>query len=191
VNAEIVRQGYGHAYTKYPFKVELMDLFRAYEKQAREAGRGLWASADPIDGKDTKAPKPEPKDAAKGEVYLTASGTKYHADGCRFLAKSKIPRTLADAKAKEFEPCSVCKPPEETSIRGRNPLTRRGRVRLCRVTAVRKRSRRGCRSVGLQPSAGGSPRRLRARAGEADHHARPLRARRGTAGVRDHRAQRR
>lgn len=89
-----------------------MKQFRAHEKAAREAGRGLWGSADAIDGKDTKAEKPDRKEAAKGEVYLTASGTKYHADGCRFLAKSKIPCTLADAKAKKFEPCSVCNPPK-------------------------------------------------------------------------------
>ena len=40
VNAEIVRLGYGHAYTRYPFKY--MDQFRQYEREAREAGRGLW-----------------------------------------------------------------------------------------------------------------------------------------------------
>lgn len=44
VNLEIVRQGYGHAYTKYPF--ERMELFRFYEHKAREAGRGLWGLAD-------------------------------------------------------------------------------------------------------------------------------------------------
>ena len=41
VNAEIVRQGYGFAYTKYPF--QFMEQFREYEREAREAGRGLWA----------------------------------------------------------------------------------------------------------------------------------------------------
>jgi len=114
VNLEIIRQGYGHAYVKYPFKDELMTLFRHYEKDAREAGRGLWASADPIDGKDTKPEKKDAsvRDTAKGEVYLTNSGTKYHTDTCRFVAKSKIPCTLADAKAKKFEPCSVCNPPK-------------------------------------------------------------------------------
>lgn len=40
LNAEIVRQGYGHAYTKYPFKY--MDEFRKYEREARENNRGLW-----------------------------------------------------------------------------------------------------------------------------------------------------
>jgi micrococcal nuclease len=42
VNAEVVRQGYGVAYTKYPFKY--LDEFRALERQARAANRGLWAA---------------------------------------------------------------------------------------------------------------------------------------------------
>ncbi|MBN1574511.1 MAG: thermonuclease family protein, partial [Deltaproteobacteria bacterium] len=41
VNAEIIRRGYGFAYTKYPFKY--MEEFRQYERDARETGRGLWA----------------------------------------------------------------------------------------------------------------------------------------------------
>lgn len=41
VNAEIVRQGYGFAYTKYPF--QFLEEFRALEREAREASRGLWA----------------------------------------------------------------------------------------------------------------------------------------------------
>ncbi|MEW6613985.1 MAG: thermonuclease family protein [Thermodesulfobacteriota bacterium] len=40
VNAEIVKQGYGHAYTRFPFKY--LDEFRKYEKEAREKGLGLW-----------------------------------------------------------------------------------------------------------------------------------------------------
>lgn len=43
VNAEIIRQGYGFAYVKYPFKY--MDAYRALEREARDAGRGLWADA--------------------------------------------------------------------------------------------------------------------------------------------------
>lgn len=41
LNAEIIKQGYGHAYTRFPFKY--MEEFRQYEKEAREAKRGLWA----------------------------------------------------------------------------------------------------------------------------------------------------
>ena len=40
LNAAIIRQGYGHAYTRFPFKY--LDEFRGYEREAREAGRGLW-----------------------------------------------------------------------------------------------------------------------------------------------------
>jgi micrococcal nuclease len=42
LNAEIVRQGYGVAYTKYPFKYA--DEFRKYEREAREKRRGLWGN---------------------------------------------------------------------------------------------------------------------------------------------------
>lgn len=41
VNAEIVRQGFGFAYTKYPFKH--LEEFHANEREARAATRGLWA----------------------------------------------------------------------------------------------------------------------------------------------------
>ena len=42
-NAEIIKQGYGFAYTRFPFKH--MDEFRLYEQKAREQNRGLWAIA--------------------------------------------------------------------------------------------------------------------------------------------------
>jgi len=41
LNAEIIRQGYAHAYTRFPFQYS--DQFRAYEREAREQRRGLWA----------------------------------------------------------------------------------------------------------------------------------------------------
>lgn len=40
LNAEIIKQGYGFAYTKYPFKY--LDEFRKYEREARETNKGLW-----------------------------------------------------------------------------------------------------------------------------------------------------
>jgi hypothetical protein len=45
-------------------------------------------------------------------VYITRTGRKYHRDGCRYLATSKIPISLKDAKAKGFTACKVCHPPE-------------------------------------------------------------------------------
>ena len=41
VNLEIVRQGYGRAYTKFPFKY--LELFRHYERRAREGIKGTWS----------------------------------------------------------------------------------------------------------------------------------------------------
>jgi competence protein ComEC len=44
-------------------------------------------------------------------LYVTATGECYHRAGCRYLAHSKIPITLKEAKAQGYRPCSVCKPP--------------------------------------------------------------------------------
>jgi len=40
LNAEIIKQGYGFAYTRFSFKH--MEEFRRYERDARENRRGLW-----------------------------------------------------------------------------------------------------------------------------------------------------
>lgn len=42
VNEEIIRRGYGHAYTRFPFRYR--DRFRQLEREARRAGRGLWGA---------------------------------------------------------------------------------------------------------------------------------------------------
>jgi len=41
LNTEIIKQGYGHAYTWFPFA--RAEEFRRYEREAREQRRGLWA----------------------------------------------------------------------------------------------------------------------------------------------------
>jgi len=114
VNLEIVRQGYGHAYTAFPFKH--LELFRAYERRAREAGKGLWGDkevgmADPQES--PKVIKGAPTDHQQEDVtvYITRTGAKYHRAGCRYLSKSQIPISLKDAKAR-YSPCSVCNPPQ-------------------------------------------------------------------------------
>lgn len=45
VNAEIIKHGYGFAYTSFPFGKA--DEFKRYEQAAREAGKGLWGSCTP------------------------------------------------------------------------------------------------------------------------------------------------
>ena len=41
LNSEIIRQGYGYAYTRFPFRYQ--DEFTRLEREARENRRGLWA----------------------------------------------------------------------------------------------------------------------------------------------------
>lgn len=41
LNAEIIRQGYGYAYTRFPHS--RLQEFVGLEREAREGGRGLWA----------------------------------------------------------------------------------------------------------------------------------------------------
>jgi len=40
LNAEIIKQGFGFAYTRFPFKYQRE--FRRYEREAREQSKGLW-----------------------------------------------------------------------------------------------------------------------------------------------------
>ena len=46
------------------------------------------------------------------ELREAIHGKKYHRDGCRYLATSKVPISLKDAKAKGYTACKVCHPPE-------------------------------------------------------------------------------
>lgn len=106
VNAEIVKQGYGHAYSQYPFKY--LDQFRIHEREARAAHRGLWAAQGAAAGVLLMA---VPAAGVDGDqiVYITKSGTKYHLAGCRSLARSQIPVALKNVGTQG--PCGICKPP--------------------------------------------------------------------------------
>ena len=42
-------------------------------------------------------------------VYVTRTGAKYHASGCRYLRQSKIAISLSDARI-NYTACSVCNP---------------------------------------------------------------------------------
>lgn len=45
VNSEIIKHGYGFAYTSFPFGKK--DEFKQYENEARESSKGLWAGCQP------------------------------------------------------------------------------------------------------------------------------------------------
>ena len=64
---------------------------------------------------DTPAPDrsaPVSDDTTEQVVYVTKSGTKYHLGSCSHLSKSKIEKSLAEAKAQNYEPCKTCNPPK-------------------------------------------------------------------------------
>ena len=54
------------------------------EKEARENKRGLWSDVK-AEAKDKG--KQTLKADEKATVYVTKTGTKYHAEGCRFLTQ--------------------------------------------------------------------------------------------------------
>lgn len=113
LNARLVLDGYAQIAT-YPPNVRYVDFFTRYQTEARDSDRGLWgleanpANAPPATGGTSASGGPAAP--ATAGVYITRTGEKYHADGCRYLASSRIAVTLADAKARGYEPCSVCRP---------------------------------------------------------------------------------
>lgn len=120
VNLELVRTGAAKVEPRPAF--EHRELFRFYEKRARGAQKGVWAApsasrpaiistAAPAGGESLDKGRPGNTAAGDVTVYVTKTGTKYHREGCRHLAKSAIPMKLSEARQK-FEPCKVCKPPE-------------------------------------------------------------------------------
>ena len=130
VNLEIVRQGYGQVYSGQAF--QHIDVFLAYQRRARESGKGLWnpalkaewderrtAEQPPAESRVPAAvvpriesPTPTAPEVQKVTVYITKSGQKYHRASCSYLRKSSIPIELREAKAR-YSPCSKCRPPSE------------------------------------------------------------------------------
>lgn len=64
---------------------------------------------------DTTVPDrsiPAADETTQQVVYVTKSGTKYHLGTCSHLSKSKIEKSLEEAKAGGYEPCKTCNPPK-------------------------------------------------------------------------------
>lgn len=54
--------------------------------------------------------KAKKKPIGGGTVYITNTGSKFHAWGCRFLRQSCIKTTRTEAISHGLEPCGVCNP---------------------------------------------------------------------------------
>jgi len=109
LNDRIIRDGYGHAYTKYPFDPEKLDQFRAAEKEARENKRGMWADEKKAETKEEATPPAKAK-------YCASSGSKiFHYCSCSYVDKIKSSNMVTFSTRKEAvdsgrRPCKRCKP---------------------------------------------------------------------------------
>jgi micrococcal nuclease len=72
LNATIISEGYGHAYTRFPFS--RLEEFRRLEGEAREGGRGLW---DPDARLELTAAQAADHVGSTAEVCGTVASTKY------------------------------------------------------------------------------------------------------------------
>ena len=80
-NLDIIRLGYGHAYLSFPFSK--MAAFQAAEREARTAGRGLWAGAQ------TQAVSQAATAAGSVRVWVNTASRVYHCAGTRYYGNTK------------------------------------------------------------------------------------------------------
>ena len=110
VNAELLRQGYAQLMT-IPPNVRHVDEFVRLQRDAREAGRGLWGlvstRVDTPGANRSANSRMEPQTV---NVFVTRTGKKYHRAGCRYLTGGAVATSLEAAQG-AFKPCKVCKPP--------------------------------------------------------------------------------
>jgi endonuclease YncB( thermonuclease family) len=127
-NAQIVKEGYAHAYTQFPF--ERMKDYALYEHEARESKSGLWGEKGPPEAKPAtppkakrakakpRAPPPEednesedtsgsflvPQRAAGGGYWITISSGVRHNSGCRWYHNSNG----RECGPSEGRACKIC-----------------------------------------------------------------------------------
>jgi len=102
VNAVLVATGYAQVAT-YPPDVKYQQEFLELQRQAQEAGLGLWAT-------------PQPMPTTEGLYVGSINSNKYHYPSCRY-AQQIYPEneiwfsSAAEAQARGYIPCKVCRPP--------------------------------------------------------------------------------
>ncbi|MBR5536696.1 MAG: hypothetical protein IKU58_02205 [Clostridia bacterium] len=85
---------------------------QAQSAAVEQASSLLTFTPLPVDDPAPDRSTPVVEEPVGQVVYVTKSGTKYHLGSCSHLSKSKIEKSLADAKAAGYEPCKTCDPPK-------------------------------------------------------------------------------
>lgn len=135
INGEMVRQGLAFLQSGEQFR--LANDFRAFEREAMQAMRGVWgssssestaASASPAatpspatNDKPRVAPLPpsafganipalsgSTNSSAEQSVWVSTGDKLYHKAGCQFLDKKKHLLSLPQAKTEGYTACSRC-----------------------------------------------------------------------------------
>jgi len=88
VNLELVKQGFAFSYT-YPPDIKYQAEILAAEREAREAGRGLWKACPIVS--PTVSSQETQRAGCNIKGNISTSGEKiYHLPGCGSYAKTQI-----------------------------------------------------------------------------------------------------
>ena len=104
-------QGYDEGYAQGYAKKEKDDQ-AARDRYVASLQASLLVVAPTVDTTVPDRSMPTADDTTQQVVYVTKSGTKYHLGSCSHLSKSKIEKSLSEAKAQNYEPCKTCNPPK-------------------------------------------------------------------------------
>lgn len=104
-------QGYDEGYAQGYAKKEKDDQ-AARDRYLTSLQASLPVVTPTVDTTVPDRSMPTADDTTQQVVYVTKSGTKYHLGSCSHLSKSKIEKSLSDAKAQNYEPCKTCNPPK-------------------------------------------------------------------------------
>ena len=111
VAGDTYTQGYDEGYAQGYAKKEKDDQ-AARDRYLTSLQAALPVVTPTVDTTVPDRSMPTADDTTQQVVYVTKSGTKYHLGSCSHLNKSKIEKSLDEAKAQNYEPCKTCNPPK-------------------------------------------------------------------------------
>lgn len=112
LNEILICKGYANALTRYPFRSDYMERFRACERQAREQSKGLWgAGLAPQEIAPT--PASQTANASDGEIRGNRRSMVYHLPTCpdysRLSAKNIVTfKSEEDARRAGYRKAKNC-----------------------------------------------------------------------------------